>query len=111
MKRTFLLGVILGLILVSSADAGPFRRAGPGQWRFAPSAPVYASPQGYMLTPGQPVTVPVQPRPFYPPLIYPNQGYPTQGYIAPQVWYYPAYYAAPVYFAPFSGCAGRACGR
>jgi hypothetical protein len=96
--RTIFAALIMSL-LATSADAGPFRRA--------------RVPQGYVLTPGQPVTVPVQPRPFYPPLIYPNQGYPTQGYVAPPVWYYPvpSYYAAPVYVVPFSGCSGGACGR
>jgi hypothetical protein len=94
--RTLFAALILSL-MVSSADAGPFRRARVSQ--------------GYVLTPGQPVNVVVQPRPFYPPLPYPNQGYPTQGYIAPRAWYYSTYYAAPVYFVPFGGCAGGACGR
>jgi hypothetical protein len=93
--RTLFAALILSL-MASSANAGPFRRA--------------RVPQGYVLTPGQPVTVPVYPRPFYPSLPYLNQGYPTQGYVAPvRPWYYPTYYAAPVYFAPFGGRAGGSC--
>jgi hypothetical protein len=97
--RTYLIIKTVVLILLAtstSADAGPFRGA--------------RVPQGYVLTPGHPVTVVVQPRPFYPSLPYPNQGYPTQGYIAPvRQWYYPTYYAAPVYYVPFGGCAGGSC--
>jgi hypothetical protein len=87
--RTLLAAIILSL-LAASADAGPFRRA--------------RQPQGYVLTPGHPVNVVVQPRPFYPPLPYPNQGYPTQGYIAPPR-------PGMIYFVPFGSYAGGACGR